>query len=259
MSFYKYLTVFLLMLVSIPISYATNLTDDKWTFEIAPYLWALNMDGRVQVASQAAHVSENFSDIMKQFDGGGMLWLSAHKNKLGFFANGMYASLSKSSHIGPISMNQSEKFGIFGAGISYELYKQRFASQNVSIPHELTVEPYLGFRYTLNNATVKIGRLSASSDHHWTDPIVGARVKYTLTKAWLVLFAGDVGGTNFNNHNSYDLNGLVGYKPQTFWTNTTVYAGYRFLHQNYVTGSGRNYFAWNMKLFGPVVGLAIGF
>lgn len=227
---------------------------NPWKIEVAPYLWAMNMNGRVQVGSQSAHVTESFSDIMKQFKGGGMLWIDANKDRLGLFFNGMYSVLSNTTDAGPFEVDSTNKFGIFSAGVSYEVFQKTLANAG-----QIAIEPYLGARYTLNNTTLKVSGtgISATDNQHWTDPIIGARVRYNISKAWLALVAGDVGGTNFNNHNSYNINAFVGYKPQTMLKNTTFYLGYRLLYQNYVSGSGANRFSWDMKLFGPVAGFSM--
>ena len=70
---------------------------------------------------------------------------------------------------------------------------------------------------------------------------------------------GDVGG--INNHNSYDLQGYIGYKPvkPLFFENMTLYLGYRLLHQKYTTGSGLSFYAWNMNISGPLLGVKVTF
>lgn len=237
---------------------STTAYADPWKIEIAPYLWAMNMNGTVGVGSRSAHIKESFSDIMKQFQGGGMLFLDAKKDRFGLFFNAVYAELSKNSPLdtplGPITIHSKNKFGIFSAGISYEVYKNIFANCN-----ETAIDLYAGARYTLNNTTLNVLGLSVSNNQNWTDPIIGGRLRFIFNKAWHAMLSGDVGGTNFNNQKSYNLIGLIGYKPQTMMKNTTFYLGYRLLHQKYINGSGTNRFVWNMNLFGPMAGVAFEF
>ena len=198
-------------------------------------------------------LSLNAPSIKKAIEANFDIHKSARR-KFGLFFNTMYASLSQKSDIGSFTIDSTNKFGIFSAGASYDVFKKTFSNAS-----QVGIEPYLGARYTLNNTTLKLSgtTISVSDNQHWTDPIIGVRIRYTINKAWLALVAGDVGGTNFNNHNSYNVNAFVGYKPQTILKNTTFYVGYRLLYQNYVTGSGSGRFAWDMKLLGPAAGVAI--
>jgi len=230
---------------------------DPWKIEVAPYLWAINMKGRVQVGPVTTHINEDFSDILSQFHGGGMLWLNAQKDRTGIFLNTMYSVLEQSKNVGPrhsIKVSSKNNFGIFSAGASYALF-QHPLHQPGSM---LTLEPYIGARYTLNDVTIKILGLSFKNNKNWTDPIIGARVKYDVNTFWQGIVAGDIGGTSFKKQKSYNVQGFLGYKPASL-KNTTVYAGYRLLYQHYVTGSGLKRFDWTMKLFGPVIGASILF
>lgn len=230
----------------------TSYAYSNWEFEIAPYIWGLNMDGRAQTGTITSHVSESFSDILSQLDMGAMLWVSANKDKWGLFANALYADLSKDTPAGPFTVDSTEHFGLFTLGASYQVYEKRHNRTDVK------VKPYAGLRYTLNNVTLKLNSLSVSNNQHWTDPIIGVRLDYTFNRNWIAFIAGDVGGTNLSSDKSYNLNGFVGYKPQSM-RSVTFYGGYRYLYQKYVTGSGRNYFNWDMKLFGPVLGVGFTF
>jgi len=228
--------------------------DNSWKVDVTPYLWAINMNGTVQVGPARTHLNQDFGDILKNFNYGGMLWVDAYKNNLGIFVNALYASLGNNFKDGPVKVDANNQFGLFSGGLSYKVYDC----------HAFSVEPYAGFRYTLNDTTVKLSipslfYLRSTNNKHWTDPIIGARLRYDFTKAWSVTLAGDIGGTNASKQYSYNLIGLLGYSPQTVMTNTTAYLGYRLLDQHYITGSGLNYYNWNMKIFGPLIGIAFKF
>ena len=225
--------------------------DHAWHVEIAPYLWALNMNGSVQIANQRAPVNQNFSDILSQLNWAGMLWADAHKDKFGIFANALYASLSNSANDQTISAHVNNTFKLYSAGVSYQVYATEHRT--------FTIEPYVGARYTANDVQLTVSSpvsVRGSDNQSWTDPILGARFNFNLSKAWLLNLAGDIGGTNTTTDYSYNAIGLVGYKPQTMWKITTWYIGYRLLGQHYVTGSGNNTFDWDMKLHGVLGGVS---
>ena len=248
----KKMTIIIGSLFCVTTSYAMN-TGNAWQFNIAPYLWATGMSGTEGIGSSRVHINQTFSDIWHDLDWGGMLWLDANKDNLGLFINTMYVVLSKDVTDGPVSADIKNRFGIFSAGASYEVLRRG----------ALAVSPYAGFRYTLNDTAVTLNTplssLRATDNQHWTDPILGLKLLYNFTRAWSILLAGDLGGTNANDHYSYNVVGLLGYSPQTIFTNTTAYLGYRLLDQHYETGSGSSAFNWNMKLFGPVLGVSIAF
>lgn len=234
---------------------ALEKNDDTWTFEIVPYLWATNMNGSVQIAQRRGSVSQSFSEILSDLDAGGMLWLSAKKDGVGVFLNSLYVQLSQDSNVGPFTATAQSNMGIFAGGVSFEAYHHPFANSVTS----MTLEPYFGGRYTSSDNTLKIAGFSFSENRAWVDPIIGTRLRLDFNRCWLALFAADVGGINLATQKSYDLNAFLGYKPQTVLTNSTWYAGYRVLYQDYVTGSGVSKYVWDMRLFGPVLGVSFGF
>jgi hypothetical protein len=249
--FIKKLAIILFCLLMPFSALAYDNTANGWQVEIAPYLWAINMNGRVQVGPYKLHVKENFSDLLQDLQWGGMIWLDAKNGPWGLFFNGLYTSLGQSEYMGSLKLNASDQFSLLSAGLSYQLYQH----MNISI------DPYLGARLTVNKASLSAQlagyKTSYSNNQHWLDPILGARINYQMTYAWLATAAADIGGTNFNTDKSYNLIALIGYRPQTIWKNTTWYAGYRLLYQHYATGHDLKKFDWSMKLFGPLVGVTI--
>jgi hypothetical protein len=227
----------------------------EWQFEVTPYLWALNMNGQVGIGPVVTHVNESFSNIFHHLDFAAMVYASAHKDDFGFYGNVLYASLSDSGSVGPIRAKANEDYGIFGAGISYVVGRHEFS--NLS---EFAVEPYAGARFNLVNTSLKINNFPTLRDNqHWTDPVLGVNLMYMINRQWSLRLSGDIGGTSTNRQYSYSATGLIGYTPQSFWTNTTTSLCYHFIAQHYISGSGFNTYEWNMHLFGPVLAFTIRF
>lgn len=248
-----------------PVTNPRDSHDDSWKFTVAPYLWALSMNGSVQVRGRRAPVNQSFSDILRDLNWAGMLWLEADKGKWGVFLNLLYASLSQGASDRFISAHVTANYGLYSAGLSYEIYRTCLCSGGCNQPGDstLAIVPYIGARYTSNDVTLKVntplGTIRGSDNQHWTDPMIGARLNFDLTKSWLLTFAGDIGGTNTTSDYSYNVWGLIGFKPQTMLKSTTWYLGYRLLDQKYTKGTSSNYFLWDMKLHGPIAGLAFTF
>lgn len=231
-----------------------------WQFQVAPYLWALGMNGRVQTGPIKMHIDESFSDILNQLNIGGMIWIDARKDNFDLFFNALYANLSNSVKDGPLKINAKTIFGLYTLGASYQVWQYNFANASVKNPRYITLEPYLGGRYTVNDVTLKINILNlyTTNNQGWVDPILGAKVNFIFNKNWRAIAAGDIGGTNINTQASYNLNGLLGYTLSSH-PNTTFYAGYRLLYQHYIHGQGLKRFDWDMKINGPMLGIAFTF
>lgn len=225
-----------------------------WTFELAPYLWATNMNGKVGVGHVSATIDQSFSDLLRHLDFGAMLYGTAHKDNFGLYGNAMYIILSDSAerdHF--INIHAKNHFGIFGAGISYIVWQHQFTNSQ-----KISLEPYAGARTTLNNTTVTVNGFHFKKDVNWTDPVIGLRTAYNFNRCWATHLIGDIGGTNTSTHYSYSASAFLSYQGVK-WQHVKTYLGYRFLKQHYETGSGINFYNWNMKLFGPVLGIGFIF
>ena len=49
-------------------AWASDSTSDEWTFTVAPYLWAVGMDGDVGLGRFKTSVNDSFIDIMQDSD-----------------------------------------------------------------------------------------------------------------------------------------------------------------------------------------------
>ncbi len=249
---FKLTFIFCLNILLLFFSFAT--VASPWTFELAPYLWATNMIGRVTVGPASAHIDQTFSDLLNHLDFGAMLYGTAHKDNFGLYGNGMYVVLSDSVQPTPlINIKAKNYFGIFGAGISYIVWQHQFINSQ-----KMSLEPYAGARYTLNNTTVTLADIRFKKNVNWTDPVIGMRMDYDFNRCWGSQLVADVGGTNTSTHYSYSAGAFVSYQ-NPMWQHVKAYLGYRFLQQHYETGSGLNFYDWNMKLFGPVAGVGFIF
>jgi len=236
--------------------------DDVTEVTLSPYLWALGLSGRVGVASLTTHVDQSFSQLLQKLDIAGMLWLDVRRNRFGIFLNGLYAGMSAEAHFSILSVHDKNSYGLLSGGFSYQLFRYLFGG-NACKQNKFLIVPYAGFRYTSNKVTLKFTfpalTLSSSNTQYWTDPIVGVRLITALANGWEANLSGDIGELNASNQYSYNWVALIGYQPQTFWTNTKFYIGYRVLDQFYKSGNGLHHFVWDMKLTGPLAGVAITF
>lgn len=237
--------------------------DSAWRLRIAPYLWALNMNGTVAVANRRTHIDESFDQLLQHINFAGMVYIDLTKDDFNLFLNTIYTVLSNNVSEGPASVHAKNWFAVYTGGIAYTVYKHCFTNSCGGESSSFELAPYAGFRYTENDTTIKLSygvdSATVEKNTYWTDPIIGARLTFNFNPRWSAIFNGDVGGINAQRQYSYNAQALLGYSPKSIFSDTTFYAGYRSLGQHYVTGNGLRYYDWNMKLFGPILGFAVSF
>lgn len=227
--------------------------ETPWRFRISPFLWAINMDGTIQIGSRRTHVDTSTAEMWNNLNYGGMLWLEAMKNEWGFFFNAVLVSLRDSAYDGGLKMDAKSNYSLYTAGVSYTIYAQ----------NGWNIAPYAGLRYTHTTTSLNVAQPTINfylkDNIAWIDPILGATFAYQFNPVWSILFAGDIGGNNTSEHFSYNLLGLIGCTPQSLSTHPTIYLGYRSLTQSYEVGNGSGRYNWDMKLAGPLLGIVFTF
>ncbi|MDG3582432.1 hypothetical protein [Galbibacter pacificus] len=88
----------------------------------------------------------------------------------------------------------------------------------------------------------------------WIDPVAVARVSKTYDEKLYWIFRGDIGGFGIGSDLTWQIQAYVGYKfPKVIQSSV----GYRVMSMDYETGSGRDYFRYDIRNFGP--NIRIGF
>jgi hypothetical protein len=111
------------LLCLLPPSYASadQFVSDDWTFQLAPYAWALAIDGDVTVKGQKSDIDVSFQDIWDELNVAAMLEGEARKGRVGAFANILYANLGSSSKKGPLEIDPDINLFLAGFGGYYRL------------------------------------------------------------------------------------------------------------------------------------------
>lgn len=121
-------------------------------------------------------------------------------------------------------------------------------------------EVLAGGRYTsLATKATLYGPLAtreAKLDESWFDPVVGAQALVPLSKPLLLQLRGDIGG--FGVGCTFTWQAIVRLNWQVSRV-MRVGVGYRWLDQDYETGSGNDYFKWNVLTQGPLVAVGARF
>lgn len=258
----KKLLVLLASLLSLGTNNICAADSEAWHFSLTPYIWAVNVHGDIVVGlpydvipTELLHVSEKFSSILKHVHSGAMLDVSANKGNFGLFASAMYANIRdlKVKSFSGFDAYVNSKFGLYTVGASYRIYEYKVKNYS-----ELGLDPYFGVRFTRNKSgglLIEMPEENLNRTARLTEPIVGLKLLCGINEHWSLSVAGDLGKFK-QRQDSYNIIGLVGYKPIT---DLSLYLGYRQFYQYFTQGSGPSYYYWKMHIGGPIAGVSFNF
>ena len=243
--------------------------ESNWEFHVAPYLWAISMNGNATLKGLEADVDLSFSDIWDELNFAFMVEYEARKGNWGLWGNTIYANLAGSNVDGPAGLtkiNPTVNALWQGLGGYYRLGTWDLADAPDKKTPSVTVDTFFGARYTYLDAKIDFKGVFSSLinnvDQHqsWVEPLLGARTIWDFYERWTLTMAGDIGGVAFGSDFAWSAFGLIGCRFNLFGENNArVLAGYRALSQDYTDGSGRDKFQWDVTLYGPILGLVVGF
>ncbi len=161
-----------------------------WKFEVVPLFWASGLKADITSAAGEQNIDVSFSDIMKDVHFGALGTFEGRKGPWGFLFDGMYVDIRKSipqagTMPGDVDLkaNQSN-FSLSGTvrladgRVAFDLL---VGARYSYMKNVLTVTsgPYAGFQSTVKD--------------EWWDAIAGARLIYSLAKAWRLIGYFDIG------------------------------------------------------------------
>ena len=273
----KILILLVMIVFILPGAFASSVAAEEkpaesgWEFSVAPYLWAISMDGSVTVRGLEADVDASFNDLLDEMNFGFMLAYEARKGHWGAWGNTIYSNLGNSDVDGPAGFAEVDptvtafwqELGGF-----YRLGTWDLADSSDKKTPSLTVDTFLGARYTYLDTEIDFKfegpfrsfTKNVDEDKSWLEPLVGVRTIWSSYKRWMLTLAGDIGGVAFGSDFAWSASGLIGYQFNLFGEdNARVFVGYRALSQDYTDGSGNDKFEWDVTLHGPILGLGIRF
>jgi hypothetical protein len=234
--------------------------DERWQFNIAPYLWGAGLNGDVKIGRIEEEVDLNFIDIVKDLSFGGMLYAEAREPRYGFFTN-MFFVRTKDDSSGLIDTDVNSDTAQVALGGFYRVIDWQWGNGSNGRPLSLTIEPLAGLRWSYLRAEIEFSGGGAAElpqadrSESFVDPLVGVRVGSALSERWEILTAVDVGGFGFGSDYSWNVQSYIGYRMTMFGMPTVLNIGYRALHQKYEDGD----FEWDVTQHGPILGLVYSF
>jgi len=210
--------------------------EDKWSFEVVPFVWASGLDGTQSIGNVSANIDAPFSDLIEFVNIGGWLRFSAHREPWSLYGEIAYVELEEDG-IGPL-------------GNTKVAVTQTLAEAGVSYWFSDILSVYGGFRYQDLDNEIGIGSGAAADKQNWVDGIVGVQLTPIASDHWLVWLRGDVGA------GSSDLVWLAETGVGWSWDGPyAVYVAYRLLDTDYRNDT----FAYNMRQSGFMLGFGFRF
>lgn len=247
-------------LLSVTEARAADAEDDRWQFQLTPYVFAAGLEDTLGVRGVEADVDVDFSDILDHLDLALMGAFEARRGRWGILFDGLYTKLSgeaSRSWQGPLGIGSAT--GTLEVTTRMQVYQLAAAYR---IGTRIPIDLIGGARYTeIDNAldlTVTTGGLlpggtrSLSADEIWWDPLVGARVILPFAERWTVALYGDVGGFGVGSDFTYQVIAGVNWH---FSKGFSADAGYRYLYQDFEDDG----LVWDIAMHGPFLGLGIRF
>ncbi len=252
------------------------LKRNGWEISVIPYLWVPSIDGTITLRGQKEDVDVNplniVDELLEDLQLAVMADFEVRKDRVGLFVSTFFIDVraEENKTILPgtildedIKADVTMEIFIMGFGVYYQLGPYELRKGASAGTPRVTVEPYLGGRWS--DIDVKLDVIATRSrslhdDVAWADPMFGARTLWELNPHWNVVIGGDVGGFGVGSDLAWSVTGLVGYRfhfSKRIMGNAVL--GYRALYQDYERGSGTDKFEYDITMHGPVAGLSIGF
>lgn len=234
-------------------------TDDKWQFEITPYLFAAGMNGTTGIGPISADVDMSFSDIAERLDSAFMIYMTARKNDWIYSFDAIYFKITdqpSKSWQGPLGNTNTAQLNVGMTQQNYSLsFGRRVLNERTKLD-VLGVARYTGLDTDLNLAVTTgpplrpDGSRSVSAKESWWDAAIAVRVAMPIASKWDLTGYADVGagGTDL----SYQL--LAGVNWQ-FSKVVSAKIGYRYFYQDYQ----KDNFKWDMTNSGAYLGVGFRF
>lgn len=216
--------------------------EQRWRFELMPYLWAASLTGDTAAGGSGSPIDPGYSLFeLENLQAAFMLSGRASRGPWSIQLDGMYVDFEDSFRLGPISTTLRVDGGFVELAAARWIgdsaaWQWLAGARNVSLRTSITLDP----------GPDGTGRRS------WLDPFLGLRYERALGTRWSVLARGDIGGFDAGSHLTYNLLAAAQYAlSPTF----VLRAGYRILQLDF----RQDDYLMNLRASGFGLGLGIRF
>lgn len=231
---------------------ATSETKNtSWNFSVEPYLMFPNMKGDTQIGENlpALGVDADTDNIFSHLKMGAMLYMEAKNDNWAITSDFVYMKLGED--VTPTTLVQSGEIEVKETIWELDGYRRILPMLEVGV----------GLRLVSVSADADIvlfngQNRSADITETWVDPIIVVRSHNVIKDNFLLNIKGDIGGFGIGSEFTWQIQADAGYKFSDLFH---LMVGYRYIGIDYETGSGQDYFAYNIDTFGPEIRLGFRF
>lgn len=162
-------------------------SEEAWQFEVAPYVWAMGIDGDLQVDGEDYNASADFSDILDQTKYGAEVILEADRGRWVNFAEIDYGVLESDDITG------RRKLAEVTAEVASVLATAT-TGYRVPLGERHSIDLMLGVRYASFEIDVDNSLFgSSTTQEEVVDGIVMLRPRFELNSQWTLMPSASVG------------------------------------------------------------------
>lgn len=222
--------------------------EDGFRNTVEIYLLAPSMSGTVGVGSLGTEIDVPSSRIFENLKFAALADYRGESRTWAVAADIVYMNLGGSG-------TASGDLGSADVGVE-EFIFELAGTWRISKAFEVLA----GGRYTRLRTTVTLtsplNAREAKVDEDWFDPIVGAQAFLPFSKAFQLQLRGDIGGFGVGCKFTWQATARVNWQVSRV---VRLGLGYRWLDQDFETGSGTDYFKWNVLTQGPLIAGGVSF
>ncbi len=246
----RFVIVCLLFAAPLLGSVASAAEDDAdWQIRLAPYLWGVSIDGESQIGDfPPSDVDAGFGDILSNLNFAASLHTEFARDRWTFVFDPTYISLEIDDAVSgpPGEIDLDIAIWLVELWAGYRLVDHweviggvRWQQQTIDADGNLNTPP--------------LGPVDTElADEDWADVFLGVRAHYDLSENWLFIGRADIGVAGDSDTS---LNGLVSFNRYFGQDkNRLLILGYRYFRNDFDTGSGEDFFAWDVDQTGPYIG-----
>jgi hypothetical protein len=252
-----------------------------WTVRFTPYGWLTALKGTQTVRGRSVKVDASFIDIVEKSDSLLALMgnVEARNGPFALYGDVVWSKIGveggnvRSRALAPgvtgtlgTSLNLDITMATVEVGAAYEVARSgsvafdvlggaRYWYQEADLSFDIAGAVDVG---DLQVAGARAFARSRSVD--WLDPVIGARVRYTVAPGHELFLRGDIGGFGVGSEFSWQAIGAYAFDFGTYQGITfSGVIGYRALSVDYAQGEGRQRYEFDMVEHGPILGISARF
>jgi len=200
-----------------------------WRTRVALHGWLVNsLHVSIDTPEASDSTTKELGWLLGKLDWVLPIDLETRKGSFGGYVHTLAFSFDGELRTGPADIEWDDKGFLMDLGLSYELGRWTLGPGRRA--PVVTLEPFAGARLLYDPVDIDLSRLGRSTTDDFSNyvPVLGLRTFWDLTEHWNIRIEGDYGGFGVDdNHQTWQVLGLVGYRWPGWGVDWNLQVGYR--------------------------------